>query len=186
MATVLDAVMAGHQAALSRFDAGSVLADPVDGGDGGRASAWHAIACLFQDRHARQLPAVPRACRWCCGGSSARSPQDACVCVHLGRGHDPLGAACRSRSMPPASSLRNLMVLAHNVVVVAGGVCWLLRIAWPGADVPCWRLPGSTLAVAGRWARDRAMLLGAFCARFRDIPPIVGSVDADGVLRHSA
>jgi lipopolysaccharide transport system permease protein len=67
--------------------------------------------------------------------------------------------------------LRNLLVLAHNVVVILA-VYLIFRI-WPG-----WTgllvLPGLLL-----WAIDAlaiTLLLGALCARFRDIPPIVGSL----------
>ncbi len=67
--------------------------------------------------------------------------------------------------------LRNLLVLAHNVVVIVA-VYLIFRI-WPG-----WAgllvLPGLLL-----WAIDAlaiTLLLGGLCARFRDIPPIVGSL----------
>ncbi len=67
--------------------------------------------------------------------------------------------------------LRNLLVLAHNVVVIVG-VYGLLRV-WPGAD-GLMVLPGLAL-----WLIDSltvCLLLGTLCARFRDIPPIVGSI----------
>jgi lipopolysaccharide transport system permease protein len=67
--------------------------------------------------------------------------------------------------------VRNLLVLAHNVVVIVA-VYALLRI-WPGANA-LMVLPGLVL-----WLLDSlavCVLLGALCARFRDIPPIVGSV----------
>ena len=67
--------------------------------------------------------------------------------------------------------LRNLLVLAHNVVVIVG-VYALLRV-WPGGAALL-ALPGLAL-----WLIDAlavCLLLGALCARFRDIPPIVGSI----------
>lgn len=67
--------------------------------------------------------------------------------------------------------LRNVLVLAHNVVVIA--VVFAIFAVWPGwaglAALPAvllWLIDGVAVAVA----------LGAFCARFRDVPPIVGSV----------
>jgi lipopolysaccharide transport system permease protein len=67
--------------------------------------------------------------------------------------------------------VRNLLVLAHNVVVIL--VVYAVFDAWPG-----WRalfaLPGIAVWIVDALAVS--LLLGAFCARFRDIPPIVGSV----------
>jgi lipopolysaccharide transport system permease protein len=67
--------------------------------------------------------------------------------------------------------LRNLLVLAHNVIVIA--VVFAIFAVWPGwaalAALPAallWLIDGLAVAVA----------LGAFCARFRDVPPIVASV----------
>jgi lipopolysaccharide transport system permease protein len=66
---------------------------------------------------------------------------------------------------------RNMVVLAHNLVVIIG--VDLVMWNWPGANA--WAaLPG--IAV---WLVDSlavCVLLGALCARFRDIPPIVASV----------
>jgi lipopolysaccharide transport system permease protein len=67
--------------------------------------------------------------------------------------------------------LRNLLVLAHNVVVIVA-VDLFVWVA-PGAEAVL-ALPG--LAV---WLIDAlaiTVMLGALCARFRDIPPIVASV----------
>jgi lipopolysaccharide transport system permease protein len=67
--------------------------------------------------------------------------------------------------------LRNVLVLAHNIVVIVGVFAFLS--AWPGADAVS-AVPGFAL-----WLVDAAalsVLLGALCARFRDIPPIVGSI----------
>jgi ABC-type taurine transport system ATPase subunit len=67
--------------------------------------------------------------------------------------------------------VRNVLVLAHNLVVIVA-VDALLD-TWPG--LTCWlALPGTAL-----WLVDGlvcCLLLGAVCARFQDIPPIVGSV----------
>jgi lipopolysaccharide transport system permease protein len=67
--------------------------------------------------------------------------------------------------------VRNLLVLAHNVIVIVGVYLWFS--IWPGATL--------TLAVPGvlLWMVDAfavALLLGAVGARFRDIPPIVASI----------
>jgi len=67
--------------------------------------------------------------------------------------------------------VRNILVLAHNVVVIA--VVYVVFRLWPG-----WHL---LLAIPGLllWSADSlaiVLLLGGFCARFRDIPPIVASV----------
>ncbi len=67
--------------------------------------------------------------------------------------------------------VRNLLVLAHNIVVIV--VVFIVFDIWPGMHALL-ALPG--LAV---WIIDSlaiVMALGAFCARFRDILPIVGSV----------
>ncbi len=67
--------------------------------------------------------------------------------------------------------IRNLLVLAHNIVVIV--VVDIIFSVWPG-----WHallvLPGFAV-----WAMDGlaiCLLLGAFCARFRDVAPIVASV----------
>jgi len=67
--------------------------------------------------------------------------------------------------------IRNVLVLGHNVVVIVA--VFALLNTWPGV----WALlapPGFAL-----WLIDGlaiSALLGALCARFRDIPPIVASV----------
>ena len=66
---------------------------------------------------------------------------------------------------------RNLIVLAHNLVVPVG-VFAIFR-TWPGMAALL-SLPGLVLWVADGIAA--CFLLGSICARFRDIPPIVGSV----------
>jgi lipopolysaccharide transport system permease protein len=67
--------------------------------------------------------------------------------------------------------LRNLLVLAHNVIVIV--VVYAIFGIWPGW-VALAALPALLLWLVDSLAA--AMLLGAFCARFRDIPPIVASV----------
>jgi lipopolysaccharide transport system permease protein len=67
--------------------------------------------------------------------------------------------------------LRNLMVLAHNIVVIVA--VFALLLVWPGAAGLLF-LPGFALWLVDGLAL--VMLLGALCARYRDIPPIVGNV----------
>jgi lipopolysaccharide transport system permease protein len=82
----------------------------------------------------------------------------------------------RSMRMPyslyaGSNVLRNLVVLGHNLVVVVA--VDLLLWTWPGWDALL-ALPGLVL-----WLVDGVavgLLLGSLCARFRDIPPIVGSL----------
>ncbi len=67
--------------------------------------------------------------------------------------------------------IRNAIVLGHNIVVIL--VVFVIFAMWPG-----WQ---SLLAIPGLlvWTLDGlalTLLLGAFCARFRDIQPIVNSV----------
>lgn len=67
--------------------------------------------------------------------------------------------------------IRNILVLAHNVIVIV--VVFAVFRLWPG-----WH---ALLAVPGLllWCIDSlglVLLLGAFCARFRDIMPIVASI----------
>jgi lipopolysaccharide transport system permease protein len=67
--------------------------------------------------------------------------------------------------------MRNALVLGHNILVIVAvfAVFWL----WPG-----WVVFAALPAVA-LWIVDGlalVLLLGAFCARFRDILPIVNSV----------
>ena len=67
--------------------------------------------------------------------------------------------------------IRNVLVMAHNIVVIVA--VDLIFQVWPG-----WH---GLIAVPGLvvWLVDAlaiCLLLGAFCARFRDIGPIVGSV----------
>ncbi|WP_428377014.1 ABC transporter permease [Lichenicoccus sp.] len=66
---------------------------------------------------------------------------------------------------------RNLIVLAHNLVVPIA-VFAIYRV-WPGLTALL-SLPGLVLWVVDGIAA--CFLLGSICARFRDIPPIVGSI----------
>jgi len=67
--------------------------------------------------------------------------------------------------------IRNLLVLAHNILVIV--VVFAIMLIWPG-----WNALLAVPAVV-LWVLDAlalTLLLGAFCARFRDIQPIVNSV----------
>jgi lipopolysaccharide transport system permease protein len=67
--------------------------------------------------------------------------------------------------------IRNVLILAHNLVVVIAVMA--IFDTWPGLPVLL-ALPGFVL-----WLLDACaltILLGALCARFRDIPPIVASI----------
>jgi lipopolysaccharide transport system permease protein len=67
--------------------------------------------------------------------------------------------------------IRNLLVLAHNVLVIL--VVYAVFDVWPGFAALA-AAPGMLLWMVDGLAT--CFLLGAVCARFRDIPPIVGSV----------
>jgi lipopolysaccharide transport system permease protein len=67
--------------------------------------------------------------------------------------------------------LRNLVVLAHNLLVIV--VVFVVMRVWPGT-AGLMMLPALALWLADALAIT--VLLGAVCARFRDIPPIVSSV----------
>jgi lipopolysaccharide transport system permease protein len=67
--------------------------------------------------------------------------------------------------------VRNLLVLAHNIVVIVG--VFAIYGTWPGNGG--WlALPGFALWMVDALALT--MILGALCARFRDIPPIVANI----------
>ncbi|GAB0116441.1 ABC transporter permease [Acidisoma sp. 7E03] len=66
---------------------------------------------------------------------------------------------------------RNLLIFGHNVIViVVVFIAFQTPVSWAGlAAIPAlllWMLDGAAVA----------LMLGALCARFRDIPPIVSSV----------
>lgn len=95
---------------------------------------------------------------------------DACACFQASEG------LIRSVRLPFTLYalrviVRNVLVLAHNVLVIAVVYAWFS--IWPGWHALL-ALPGLLV-----WVVDGVaccLLLGAVCARFRDIPPIVGSV----------
>ena len=67
--------------------------------------------------------------------------------------------------------VRTSISLLHNVPVILG--VFVIFDTWPGL------VAGQSLAGLALWMCDAVaacFLLGALCARFRDIPPIVGSV----------
>ncbi len=67
--------------------------------------------------------------------------------------------------------VRNALVLAHNVLVIVA--VYLIFSIWPGWFMLL-SLPGLVLMAVDGLAV--ALLLGAIGARYRDIPPIIGSV----------
>jgi lipopolysaccharide transport system permease protein len=67
--------------------------------------------------------------------------------------------------------IRNAIVLGHNILVIV--VVFAVFQIWPGVD-SLLALPGLVLWVIDGLALT--LLLGGFCARFRDIQPIVNSV----------
>ncbi|MBR0560148.1 ABC transporter permease [Neokomagataea sp. TBRC 2177] len=67
--------------------------------------------------------------------------------------------------------VRNVIIFAHNIVVPLG--VFAFYHAWPGVAA-LWALPAAALWVIDGWAL--CLLLGALCARYRDIPPIVGAL----------
>ena len=67
--------------------------------------------------------------------------------------------------------LRNCLTLAHNIIIIV--LVFLIFRIWPG-----WHLL-LTLPALVLWTVDClavAVLLGALCARFRDIPPIIANI----------
>jgi lipopolysaccharide transport system permease protein len=95
---------------------------------------------------------------------------DACVCFTAS---EPLILSIRMPLSVHALRvvLRGLMILAHNVVVIVGVDLWFSL--WPGAQMVL-AAPGLALWMLDTFAVT--LLLGAIGARYRDIPPIVGSV----------
>ena len=85
-------------------------------------------------------------------------------------------AVVRSVRMPfvlhaMRSVVRNVAVMAHNLVVILAVYAYFEM--WPGSGVLL------TIPAFAIWlinALAVTVLLGAFCARFRDVAPIVGSV----------
>ncbi len=67
--------------------------------------------------------------------------------------------------------VRTVLVLAHNLVVAVG--VFAIFDAWPGVGALL-SLPGIALWLVDAFAA--CFLLGSICARYRDVPPIVGSI----------
>lgn len=67
--------------------------------------------------------------------------------------------------------VRNVVVLAHNLLVIV--IVFAIYGVWPGLR-GLLAVPAFALWLVNCFALS--ILLGALCARFRDIPPIVGSV----------
>ena len=67
--------------------------------------------------------------------------------------------------------IRNVVALGHNIVVIV--VVFAIFSMWPRWDALL-ALPGLAIWVVDALALT--LLLGAFCARFRDIQPIVNSI----------
>jgi lipopolysaccharide transport system permease protein len=85
-------------------------------------------------------------------------------------------AVIRSVRMPyfvfaARTLIRNVLVLGHNILVIIG--VYVIFSIWPGMN-GLLVLPGLLLWVVDSLALT--LLLGGFCARFRDIMPIVNSV----------
>jgi lipopolysaccharide transport system permease protein len=66
---------------------------------------------------------------------------------------------------------RNAVIAAHSLPIILA--VFALTGVWPGWEA-LWALPGLALLAVNACAL--ALFLGMLCARFRDIPPIVGSV----------
>jgi lipopolysaccharide transport system permease protein len=66
--------------------------------------------------------------------------------------------------------VRNLISLLHNLPVIV--LVFTIFGTWPGASAPL-AIPGLAIWLVDGFAA--CLLLGSFCTRFRDIPPIVGS-----------
>lgn len=67
--------------------------------------------------------------------------------------------------------IRNVVALAHNIVVIV--VVFAIFSMWPTGEAFL-AIPGLLIWIVDALALT--LLLGAFCARFRDIQPIVNSV----------
>jgi lipopolysaccharide transport system permease protein len=95
---------------------------------------------------------------------------EACTCF------TSADAVIRSVRMPFSlhamrTVVRNIIVLVHNLVVILA--VYLYFEIWPG-----WSLL-LTIPALAIWLMNAlavTLLLGAFCARFRDVSPIVGSI----------
>jgi lipopolysaccharide transport system permease protein len=95
---------------------------------------------------------------------------EACTCFTQAEG------MIRSMRIPYAVHavrviVRNMVVLAHNVLVIIA--VYALLDVWPGWPV-LWTIPGLLVWVVDGLAI--CLLFGPIGARFRDVPPIIGSV----------
>jgi lipopolysaccharide transport system permease protein len=95
---------------------------------------------------------------------------DGCVCF---TSSEPLILSIRMPLSVHALRVlvRGVLILAHNVIVIVG--VYVFFSIWPGVVLPL-AIPGLVL-----WAVDAfglVLLLGAVGSRYRDIPPIVGSI----------
>ncbi len=95
---------------------------------------------------------------------------EACTCFTQAEG------MIRSVRMPFAlhaarTVVRNILTLAHTILVIVA--VWAIFDTWPGMNAFL-AIPGVVLWLVDSFAV--CLLLGTFCARFRDIPPIVGSI----------
>jgi lipopolysaccharide transport system permease protein len=95
---------------------------------------------------------------------------EACVCFTTAEG------LIRSMRIPHSVHairviVRNLLVLVHNVAVIF--VVYAIFEIWPGLPI-LWAVPALALWIVDGFAI--CLLLGPIGARFRDIPPIVGSI----------
>ncbi len=95
---------------------------------------------------------------------------DACTCFLQAE------STIRSMRLPFAVHagrvvVRNALMLAHNALVIVG--VFLFFSIWPGISALV-AIPAFMLWVLDAIAA--CLLFGCFCARFRDIPPIVASV----------
>ena len=75
--------------------------------------------------------------------------------------------------------IRSVISLLHNIPVIV--VVFAIFGLWPGF------VAGESLVGIALWTLDAfaaCLLLGAFCARFRDVPPIRRQRHADRLLRH--
>ncbi len=96
--------------------------------------------------------------------------QDGCTCFTSAEG------TIRAVRMPfflhaVRTVVRNLLILAHNVLVIV--VVYIALAINPGWQL-VWAVPGVALWLIASIAI--CLPLGAVCARFRDIPPIIASV----------
>ena len=79
---------------------------------------------------------------------------------------------CRPATTASRTVIRNVLVLAHNAVVFIAVFAWF--DVWPSPA-----MLGASLVGLMVWMLDSfaiCLLLGTFCARFRDIPPIIASI----------